>query len=572
MSIIGIDLGTTNSLVSVYQNGRIQLIPNSFGEYLTPSVVSINKSGEVFVGKVAKEMLVTNPQNTFQEFKRNMGTDYIYTAGKKEYRPEELSAFILRRLKEDAERYLGEPVTEAIISVPAYFNDDKRCATRNAGLLAGLEVNRLINEPSAVALKHHLDENEFETFIIFDFGGGTLDVSLVDAFDNVVEIQAVAGDNYLGGKDFNEVIAKHFYETNHLQADLLSSEEKNIVLKEAELLKRDLSLQNSAERKFYIQNQEYRMALTNQELIHLSADLFKRMTEPIRKVINDAHASLNDIDKIILVGGSSKMPIVQQYIKSLWDIEVVVDKHPDESIGLGVGVAAAIKERTGDVRDVILADICPFSLGVKIHGDIFSPIIERNSTLPCRRTNRYITINDNQSSITFEVYQGENLYANENLYLCELKIDHLPPGPKGSQGADVTFMYDINGILDIEIVSFDKQEVHKVITNKNLSLSGSALKKRLDELHKMTLHPLEQEENRLLIERAERIYRECAPEQRKQISILLSDFKELAGAHKVDQQRLLKLRAIFSGFLDHIEENSFDFEEFDESFFKPDDQ
>lgn len=272
--------------------------------------------GTTIAGKIAKEMLITRPSCTFAEFKRNMGTDYCYRVGEKSYRAEELSAFVMRRLREDAEQFLGEKVTEAVVSVPAYFNDDKRCATKNAGKLAGLMVERLVNEPSAVALKHHLEAGEMENFIIFDFGGGTLDVSFVEAFDNIVEIRAVAGDNYLGGKDFDEMIADEFYRENGLVRSSFSGEEQEIVQKEAELLKRNLSEKNEARRTFLLRQTEYTMRMTNQKLIHCSAELFSRMSAPVKKVINDSGTDLEDIDRIILVGGSSKMPVVRQYIHS----------------------------------------------------------------------------------------------------------------------------------------------------------------------------------------------------------------------------------------------------------------
>lgn len=563
MAIIGIDLGTTNSLASVWRNGRIELIPNSFGEYLTPSVVSFGSNGEVFVGKIAKEMLITNPTVTFSEFKRNMGTDYLYTVGKKSYRAEELSAFILRRLKEDAEKYLGEAVTEAIVSVPAYFNDDKRCATKNAGKLAGLKVERLINEPSAVALKHHKETDEPEDFIIFDFGGGTLDVSLVEAFDNMVEIQAVAGDNYLGGKDFNEVIAQNFYEENNILPLLLPKEEQGIILKEAEELKKELSGKNEASRVVRIQNTEYTMHMTNQKLIHLSADLFKRMTLPLRKVINDANLEIEGLDKIILVGGSSKMPIVRQYIKSLFEADVVLEENPDESIALGVGIAAAIKSRTGDIKDMILADICPFSLGTAIYDGSFSPIIERNETLPCSRTKYYVTVNNNQTELEFPIYQGENLMAKDNLLIGEMKLAGLPKAPKGEVGAYVTFMYDINGILDISIVGAN-QKVHKVIMNKNMGLSEKELEQKVEELREMTLHPLEKEENRLLIEKAERLYMECSPQARDMLVYLLKQFKETVSKGRGKEVREEYVR--FAAYLDRVEHSQFGFGDFDESF------
>lgn len=563
MAIIGIDLGTTNSLVSVFRGGRTELIPNSFGEYLTPSVVGFGEDGEVFVGKIAKEMLVTKPKRTFAEFKRNMGTNFTYQVDKRAYRPEELSAFVLRRLKEDAEKYLGEAVTEAVISVPAYFNDDKRCATKQAGALAGLTVERLINEPSAVALKHHIDKENSETMIIFDFGGGTLDVSLVEAFDNMVEIQAVAGDNYLGGKDFDEIIAEHFFQEQNMISNLLSQEDQGIVRKEAELLKRALSEKNSASRSFWLAGQEYTMSLTNQQLIHISADLFSRMSKPIQKVLNDSDISLDEIDQIVLVGGSSKMPVVAQYIRSLSDVPVVLEEHPDESIALGVGIAAAIKERKGAVKDVILADICPFSLGTAVYDGTFSPIIQRNETLPCKRTQNYTTINNNQTKLTFPIYQGESLVAKENLLLGTLEIRNLPKRPKGEVVASVTFLYDINGILDIHIVS-ENQALHRVILNKNMGLSDEEVAARLKELQKMTLHPLEQEETRLLVEKAERLYQESSPKNRQYIAFLLRQFKKIALEEKGRAVHEAAVRLSLT--LEALERNRFDFHNFDESF------
>lgn len=563
MAVIGIDLGTTNSLVSVFRNGKVELIPNSFGEYLTPSVVSFGAEGEVFVGKIAKEMLVTNPKQTFAEFKRNMGTGITYPAGKREYRAEELSAFVLRRLKEDAESYLGESVTEAVISVPAYFNDDKRCATKAAGRLAGLIVERLINEPSAVALKHHMDVDEAENLIVFDFGGGTLDVSLVEAFDNMVEIQAVAGDNYLGGKDFDEVIAEHFYQEQGLIKGLLSREEQGVVQKEAELLKRDLSGTNTTSRKFWLSGKEYTMGLTNQQLIHISRELFGRMAKPIQKVLNDSDMELEEIDKIILVGGSSKMPVVAQYIRSLSDVPVILEEKPDESVALGVGIAAAIKERKGEIKDMILADICPFSLGTALYDGTFSPIIQRNETLPCRRKQYYTTINDNQTKMTFPIYQGESLVAKENLLLGTMEVRGLPRRRKGEVNVEVTFMYDINGILDIRIVG-GEQSLHKVILNKNMGLSEEEVEKRLKELEEMTLHPLEKEETRLLIEKAERLYQESSPKNREYIAYMLRRFKE--AAWRMRGRAFQEMAVRFSISLEAMERNRFDFQNFDESF------
>ena len=568
MAVIGIDLGTTNSLASIWRNGKIELIPNTFGEYLTPSVVSFGEDGEIYVGKVAKERLITAPSVSMAEFKRNMGTSYQYFANGKYYTAEDLSSFVLRRLREDAEAYLGEPVTEAVISVPAYFNDDKRCATKNAGRLAGIKVERLINEPSAVALKHHMGVEDAETFIIFDFGGGTLDVSLVDAFDNMVEIQAVSGDNYLGGKDFNKIIAEDFYKENQLSQAALTKEEQGIVLKEAEALKWQLSKQDEVERKVYLQDREYTMRMTNQHLIHIGAELFMRMSVPIRQVINDSGMSTAEIDKLILVGGSSKMPVVKQYLKTLLDSPVVLDNSPDESIAAGVGIAAAIKERAGDVKDMILADICPFSLGTEIYDGSFSPIIERNDTLPCSRTREYVTVEDNQTEMTFPIYQGDNMMARENLLLGTMEVTDIPMKPAGVVRAKVTFLYDINGILDIRIVSGD-QAVNKVIMNKKMGLSEGELEARLKELRQMTLSSMEDENVRYLMERAQRLYRECSPAVREYIAQQISRFRKIM-TYEHNSRARREACVQLAVYLEAVERNKFDFHGFDESFFQDD--
>ncbi len=567
MAVIGIDLGTTNSLAGIYRNGHTELIPNAFGEYLTPSVVSIGPEGEIYVGKIAQEMRITNPSCTFLEFKRDMGTDRQYRAGNRSYRAEELSSFVLRRLKEDAEHYLGEPVTEAVISVPAYFDDDKRCATRNAARLAGLKAERLINEPSAVALKHHGMSDVMETFIVFDLGGGTLDVSLVEAFDNMVEIRAVAGDNYLGGKDFNEVIARAFYEKNGLSADQFSAGEQGIVLREAERLKRMLSESNEARRTVRLGDRDYVMEMTSQELVHRAARLLGRMSEPIRKVLNDSRMSPEDADCVILTGGSSRMPVVREYIKSICKEKTRVepDDAPEESIVTGVAMAAAIRERTGDLKDVILSDICPFSLGVELYDGTFSPIIERNDTLPCSRTKTYYTYQDRQTALEFQVYQGESLIAAENLFLGSVLIDGIPPAPRGKEGASATFLYDINGILDIRIKNRG-HTVHRVMLNRRMGLSDEELAARLSQLEKQSLHPSGKERYRLLAERAKRLYMETGAQTRERIAWQLRLFEEQLATGSAKQIRAAYVRLLL--LCEQIEGNQITFGEFDESFWE----
>lgn len=565
MALIGIDLGTTNSLAAVYRNGRVELIPNSFGEFLTPSVVSIEEDGRVYVGKIAKEMLITRPECTFQEFKRNMGTDFVYRAHGREYRAEELSALVLRSLKEDAERFLGKPVNEAVISVPAYFNDDKRFATKNAGRLAGLLVERLVNEPSAVALKHHMENESMENFLVFDFGGGTLDVSMVEAFDNMVEIRAVSGDNYLGGKDFNERIAEHFYQENHLDRTFFSPEEQGTILQEAELLKRMLSRGNSAVRTFRLGETEYTMEMSNQQLIHLSAELFRRMTGPVKRVMNDSGMTWEEIDQVILAGGSSKMPVVRQYIRSIAEAPVVVDTQPDESIVLGVGLAAAIKERCGEIRDMVLSDICPFSLGMELYDGTFSPIIERNDTLPCSRSRVYSTTRDFQEAMEFRIYQGENIMVRDNLLLGTLTLDGLPRQRAGEVSATATFLYDINGILDIRVERPD-QSVHKVILNRQIGLDEAQLAEKLKELNQMALYPKRKERDRLLIERARRVYRESTGQVREELEQEIRQYEHLLSYGKEKEIRQEYVRLLL--YLESLEQKQVTFEEFREDFFR----
>lgn len=568
MAIIGIDLGTTNSLAAVYREAKVELIPNSLGEYLTPSVVSIGEDGQVYVGKIAKEMLITRPECTFQEFKRNMGTDYVYRAHGREYRAEELSALVLRSLKEDAERFLGESVREAVISVPAYFNDDKRFATKNAGALAGFVVERLINEPSAVALKHHMENEEMENFLIFDFGGGTLDVSMVEAFDNMVEIRAVSGDNYLGGKDFNELIAEHFYSENGLEKTRFSPEEQGIVLQEAERLKRMLSRRNRVSRTFKLGENEYTMAMSNQQLIHISAELFKRMTGPMKRVLNDSGMTWEEIDQVILAGGSSKMPVVHQYIQSISEASVVMDDQPDESIALGVGLAAAIKARIGDIRDMVLSDICPFSLGMELYDGTFSPIIERNDTLPCSRSRVYSTARDFQDTMEFRIYQGESIMVRDNLLLGTLQLDGLPKQRAGEVSAVVTFLYDINGILDIH-VDRPGQSVHKVIMNRNIGLSEEQLEEKLKELSQMAMYPKGKERDRLLIERARRVYMESTGQVRENLEREIRQYENLLSYGKEKEIRQGFVRLLL--YLEALEQSQVTFEEFNEDFYQEED-
>ena len=507
MAIVGIDLVTTNSLVCVYRGGKSELIPNSFGEFLTPSCVGLDDDGEqVLVGKIAKDRLVSHPDFTVSSFKRFMGTDKKLIVGERVFTAPELSSFVIRQLKEDAEAYLGEPVEEAVISVPAYFDDNGRNATKMAGELAGLRVERIINEPSAAALAYRKDDDEDATFLVCDLGGGTFDVSVVDAFDNIIEIAAVAGDNHLGGDDWNAAIAQYFCDENGIKVEDLSPETKAIILKQAEMCKIALNSSEPIIMSVSIGPDSYMASLTSKKLVEISASLFKRIEEPIRRALHDASMTVMDIDYVVMVGGSSKMLTVSKYIEQLVGREMKSDIDPDKVVGIGAGVVAGIKSRDEDIKDTILTDVCPFTLGTNVinyakHDDpLFSPIIERNSVLPTSHMERYYTVNDNQDKMVFKIYQGENMYCRDNTLLGDIEIK-VPKNKAGEECCEVRFTYDINGILEVDVKCVSTGETkNKVILNKNIKLTDEEIAIKQAELQKLKILPRDEEENKAIKE------------------------------------------------------------------------
>lgn len=560
MAIIGIDLGTTNSLASVWRNGRCELIPNSFGEFLTPSVVGFDDEGNVIIGKIAKQRLVSHPDLTAASFKCFMGTKQEISLGKKVFTPPELSSFILRQLKEDAELYLGEPVEEAVISVPAYFDDNGRSATKLAGELAGLKVERIINEPSAAALAYKQGTDNEDMFLIFDFGGGTLDISIVDIFDSVIEIIAVAGDNHLGGDDFNRAIAEYFCKENQLNYSALPSEVKAIVLKQAELCKIALSTQPEAAMVLNYNDYVYTLALDNQKLLTVTADLFERIEKPIVKALHDASVSANEISEVILIGGSSHMLLVQKYLENLFDTQINVTISPDTAVALGVGIASGIKARNEEIKDMVLTDICPFSLGTSVinreneYEPYFCPIIERNTTLPASIVKRFYTSHDNQSVLSVGIAQGEKMYFKQNLFLDEIEID-VTPAPEGKKSIDVRFSYDINGILQVDVTNNETGKIiSKTIVNDN-RLSETEIRSKLAELEKLKIHPRDLDKNKLLIARAESLYEESIGDLREIIRLQLERFNNALSIQ--DTRKIRKTAESFSRFLDSIESEGY---------------
>lgn len=531
MAVIGIDLGTTNSLAVCYRNGRAEIIKNSLGEISTPSVVSVDENGEILVGKIAKERLISHPEASACEFKRDMGLRRRITLGGKDFSPEELSALVLKKIKEDAEKYLGEPIDEAVISVPAYFDDNCRSAAKLAARLAGLNVQRLVNEPSAAALAYQAEHGFCDgTYMIVDFGGGTLDVSIVDSFDSVMEILAVAGNNHLGGKDFNEAVADYFCRENGIDRESLSPDEKAIVYKLAENCKVALSDTPAAMMVANIGGKQYSLTLDNNKLIEISAPVFEKMTLPIRKALKDSKYSIDDIDDIILVGGSCKMPTVRAFIAEITGRKPCTDIDPDTAIAVGAGIFAGIKDRNDSLKDIILTDICPFSLGVKIldersGNEVMSFIIERNTVLPSSREELYSAVADGQRKVTLQIYQGESRIPSKNLFLGELDIT-FPPAKRNELVCAVRMTYDINGILVVDVTTAaDKKQYNKVILGGSGTMSDAEVKSCIKNMEKLKISPAEKEENRLLIARAERIYEESLSEEREAVGMLLSVFQ-----------------------------------------------
>ncbi len=486
--IIGIDLGTTNSCVAVMEGGEPVVIPNAEGGRTTPSVVAFTKNGERLVGQVAKRQAITNPENTIMSIKRDMGSDKRVKIDGKEYTPQEISAMILMKLKQDAESYLGEKVTQAVITVPAYFSDSQRQATKDAGRIAGLEVLRIINEPTAASLAYGLDKEDNQKILVYDLGGGTFDVSILEIGDGVFEVLATSGNNRLGGDDFDQRIIDYLAEEFKKEhgIDLRNDKMAMQRLKEAaEKAKIELSsvLTTNINLPFITADasgpKHLDMTLTRAKFEELTADLVQKTAEPIKAAMQDAGLTAADIDKVILVGGSTRIPAVQALVKEITGKEPHKGINPDECVAIGAAIQAGVLG--GEVKDVLLLDVTPLSLGIETLGGVFTKLIERNTTIPTRKSQIFSTAADGQTSVEIHVLQGERPMAKDNKTLGRFILDGIPPAPRGVPQIEVTFDIDANGIVNVSAKDKGTGKEQKITITASTNLTEEEIQEAIKE-------------------------------------------------------------------------------------------
>jgi len=561
--IVGIDLGTTNSLAAVWRDGEPRLVPNALGEFLTPSIVAMDDNGEILIGRPAAERMITRPDGTVALFKRQMGTNKTTRLGNRDFRPEELSSLVLRSLKRDVEMWSGETVDEVVVSVPAYFNDTQRKATRIAGELAGLKVERLINEPTAAALAYGLSSAPPETqFLVFDLGGGTFDVTIVELFEGVIEVRATAGDNFLGGEDFVNVLIERFLvwaaafggpTRKHVEADRHLFQ---ILRREAERAKRQLTESKQTTMKLPWNDGVLEFPITEDQAAAWFDPILNRIRQPVERALRDANIRPSQLSEILLVGGATRMPLVRQLVTRMFGRFPATRVNPDEAVALGAAVQGGLKSRDSALREVVLTDVCPYTLGVEIsepvdngfQDGLFLPVIERNTVIPASRSQKVVTLRDKQKMIDVRVFQGESRKVQDNIFLGKLNVA-VPPKPKGEETVDIRFTYDLNGLLEVEAtVPSTGLKKHVVIEENPGVLTADEISKKLADLSALKIHPFDQVENRTLLARAERMYEEYLGDRRELIGRNTQAFHNIL--QRQNPREIEQARKDFAAFLD----------------------
>lgn len=561
MNIVGMDIGTTNSACSVWKDGRVQMIPNRLGEMTTPSVVHINDADIISVGKTAREKLILEPDRTASLFKRYMGTDRTFNLNGHSYSAPELSAFVLRSLKEDAEVFLGEPLSRIVLSIPAYFNDAQRKAAILSADMAGLEVKRLINEPTAAAIAYGLHEKPEHThFLVLDLGGGTFDVSLMEYFDGVLEVHASAGDSFLGGEDFLESLVLKYLQALDISKQDLGNSDLYRVYKEMEQVKREFNSKDNLVVQPFLAGQSKTVELHYSEFEAVTEQLLQRIRLPIETALSDTMIEPSDLNEVLLVGGATRMRLLRKAVAKMFRRMPSANLNPDEVVAMGAGIQAGLVARDAALEDVVLTDVSPYSLGIGIlnendktgtAGLIFDPIIERNTTVPVSREETYSTVVDKQSSIIATIYQGESRLVQNNIQLGTLEV-RLPTNIAGEESITIRFSYDINGLLEVDahvLSTGEKRSV--VIQNASGSLSDEQVRISREKLSAMKFHPREEEVNRELIARADQLYEGRLSEEREIIRDYLSQFEAVLESQ--DGEKIKYARREFELFLGKFE-------------------
>ena len=562
--IVGIDLGTTHSLVGLWTADGAKLVPNALGEFLTPSVVGVADDGALLVGRAALERLAGHADRTVAAFKRYMGSARETRLGDRKFRPEELSALVLRALVADAEAHTGEKVTEAVISVPAYFSDAQRKATRNAGEIAGVHVERLVNEPTAAALAYGLQAGNAESkFLVFDIGGGTFDVSILETFAGVMEVHASAGDNFLGGEDFVDLLCKTALDDLGIRAATLSADAAASLRARVERIKCQLTNQATLTAPLAIAGTDYEWNISEARFETLSAPLLARMRTPVERALRDSRTRPEDLAQIVLVGGASRMPMIGRMVARMFGRLSLRHINPDQTVALGACVMAGMKARHESFSEVVMTDVCPYTLGIETsrvddnqrqHDGLFSPVIERNTVVPASRVSRYSPLQDYQPALKLRVFQGESPRVANNVFLGELEIP-LPRRTSAENPVDVRFTYDVNGLLDIEAHVVATGETHQLVIEQNPGLlSPAEIRTRLAALAQLKVHPREQQANLAVIARAERLYEEHTGSLRQALTEHLHAFNGELSTQ--DPHRIDHARRRFMEFLDHVESQS----------------